>query len=78
MAATQDKSGTWIGGAYASGSFASGYPGDSQDIYLSQAAEIDPETGTFALDEKGEPELRENSSLLVNWREIEYLEFNDA
>ncbi len=70
------KSGTWVGGAYAKGSYAAGYP-EPQDIYISEVVEIDPETGEFEHNGAGEPLLR-GSSLLASWEDIEYLEFADA
>jgi hypothetical protein len=73
------KSGVWIGGAFADRngrrSYVAGYP-EPADLYLAQAAELDPETGEFLLID-GQPSLRE-SGLLLRWDEVEYLEFIDA
>lgn len=74
------KSGIWVGGAFASASgrasYVAGYP-EPADIYLAQAANVDPDTGEFMLDSTGGPALRE-SGLLLRWEEVEYLEFIDA
>lgn len=70
------KSGSWIGGAYAQGSYAAGYP-EPQDIYLVDAVDVDADTGEFELGTDDEVQFR-GSSLLVRWDEIEYLEFHDA
>jgi hypothetical protein len=76
------KSGIWVGGAFAPNdegliSYAAGYP-DVQDLFLARTVEIDPETGVFlTANEEGEPVFRE-SSLLIRWDEVEYLEFIDA
>lgn len=70
------KAGVWIGGAYAKGAYASGYP-EPQDIYFS-AAFVDPTTGAFRLDPAGKPQLMPNIFLLVRWEEVEYLVFDDA
>lgn len=71
------KSGTWLGGAYAregeTRSYAAGYP-HAQDLYLAEAAEIDPQTGRFVFDDRGRPVLR-GSGILLRWEEVEYLEF---
>jgi Family of unknown function (DUF6338) len=65
------KSGGWIGGELAAGSYAAGYP-ESQDLYVASAAEVDPETGEFVF-EDGKVKLR-SSGILVRWDEVEYLE----
>jgi hypothetical protein len=75
------KSGGWLGGAYASRghgwrSYASGYP-EQQDLFILEAAEVNPETGEFEFDEEDNPVLRA-SSILIRWDEVEYLEFLDA
>ena len=57
-------------------SYAAGYP-EKQDLFLVEAAEVDPETGEFEFDESGEPALR-GSGILIRWEEVEYLEFIDA
>lgn len=72
------KSGIWIGGAYAERvdgkkSYAAGYP-EPQDLFLVVVAELDPNSGRFMRDEKGGVRLRE-SSILIRWEEVEYLEF---
>jgi hypothetical protein len=67
------KSGTWIGGAYAEGSYAGGYP-EPSDIYVSQAAVVDPETGEFERHPSGKPKLSAYG-FLVRWSEIEFLDF---
>lgn len=75
------KSGVWIGGAYAvtsdgRRSYAAGYP-EPQDLFLVQTTEVNPENGRFLFNEDGSIKLRE-SSLLVRWEEVEYLEFIEA
>ncbi|MDQ3981580.1 MAG: DUF6338 family protein, partial [Actinomycetota bacterium] len=75
------KSGIWIGGAYAvtadgRRSYAAGYP-EPQDLFLVQTAEVDPGTGQFLFHEDGSIKLRE-SSVLIRWHEVEYLEFIEA
>ena len=73
------KSGTWLAGAYADAngkrSYAAGYP-EPQDLYLAASVEVDAETGEFALDDDGRPQLG-LGGLLVRWEEVEYLEFID-
>ena len=73
------KSGTWIGGAFADTdgrrSYVAGYP-EPADLFLAQAATVDPDTGEFELID-GRPSLKE-SGLLVKWDDVEYLEFIDA
>ena len=74
------KSGIWLGGAYAFAngrqSYSAGYP-EEQDLYLAATVAVDPETGTFELDENGDPVVG-TGGLLLRWGEIEYLEFIDA
>lgn len=73
------KSGTWLGGAYATSgdvkSYTSGYPED-EDIFIAAGAELHPLTGAFELDEDGKPIL--GGGLLVRFEDVEYLEFIDA
>jgi hypothetical protein len=69
------KSGDWIGGAFAQGAFAAGYP-DPSDIFFT-AAEIDADTGEFGRAVDGSVVLREEK-LLVAWEDVEYLEFIDG
>jgi hypothetical protein len=75
------KTGTWLAGAYAVKedgwrSYAAGYP-ESQDLFLVEAVEVDPDTGEFLFDDQGDPRLR-GSGILIRWDEVEYLEFIDA
>jgi hypothetical protein len=74
------KSGAWLGGVFAEAngrrSYAAGYP-EPQDLFLSAAVEVDPETGEFVLDEAGAPALQPGG-LLIRWEEVEFLEFIDA
>jgi hypothetical protein len=70
------KSGRWIGGAYASGSHASGYP-EAPDLYLVTTAEMDQESGDFLTNDAGGVVLREGT-LFVSGTEIEYFEFVQA
>lgn len=71
------KSGRWIGGRYADGSYAGGYP-EPPDIFLSEECMVDQEKEDFILDPTGEPKpmgsADEHWGLLVRWDEIEYLE----
>lgn len=67
------KSGAWIGGAYAEESYAGGYP-EPADMFVSEAVEIDPQTGEFVRDPRGQPVLK-GYGFIVRWAEIEYLEF---
>jgi hypothetical protein len=72
------KSGTWLGGAFATRadgtrSYAAGYP-EQQDLYLVESVEVDPDTGSFVIDDAGTPVLR-GSSILIRWDEVEYLDF---
>jgi len=75
------KSGIWVGGAYAQTadgrrSYAAGYP-EPQDLFLVQTTELDPVSGQFLFNEDGSIKLSE-SSLLIRWDEVEYLEFIEA
>ena len=70
------RNGAWVGGAYGDGSYASGYP-QPHDVFIAEAADVDPATGEFIRDESGNVRLRE-SSLLLTAESIDYLEFNDA
>jgi len=70
------KSGRWIGGAFAPGSYASGYP-EAPDLYLVATAEMDQESGNFLLNEAGGL-VRRSGTLFVNGTEIEYFEFVKA
>jgi hypothetical protein len=75
------KSGIWLGGAFVrrpdgSRSYAAGYPED-QDLYLLEAVDVDPETGSFVVDDSGAPVPR-GSSILIRWDEVEYLDFIEA
>lgn len=72
------KSGVWLGGAIATmpdgrRSYAAGYP-EEQDLYLVEAVEVDPGTGSFVLDKHGNPVSR-GSAILIRWNEVEYLDF---
>jgi hypothetical protein len=75
------KSGVWLGGAFAtmpdgSRSYAAAYPED-QDLYLVEAVEVDPKTGSFVLDEEGKSVSR-GSAILIRWDEVEYLDYIEA
>ena len=70
------KSGRWIGGGFAPGSYASGYP-EAPDLYLVATAEMDPESGDFLVNEAGGL-VRREGTLFVNGTEIEYFEFMKA
>ena len=54
------KSGTWLGGAYATAngrqSYTAGYP-EAQDIYLAAAVPVDPDTGEFQTNHHGSIEV---------------------
>jgi len=75
------KSGDWVGGFYgirADGqvSWAAGYP-EAGDLHLSQAADVNKDTGEFVLSEDGEPTFR-NEALLVSWDAVEYLSISEV
>jgi Family of unknown function (DUF6338) len=68
----------WLLGAFGPAtrgprSVASSYP-DPPDLYLSETAEAEPETGNFVLQD-GRPKLR-NTGLLIRWDEISYIELS--
>jgi hypothetical protein len=67
------KSGAWVGGAYAAGSYSGGFP-EPADIFLSEEYRVDQDSGEFepGADRNGVPV---GYGLLVRWDEIEYLEF---
>jgi hypothetical protein len=67
------KSGAWIGGAFADGSYAGGHP-EPGDLFIVRAADIDQQTGEFRRDDDGNAILRA-SGVLVRWEEVEYLDF---
>jgi hypothetical protein len=71
------RDGPWIGGIYAEGSYASGYPHEPQDILLATVARVDPESGEFVRDRDGNVPTRD-SGILIRWDEISYLEFIDG
>lgn len=66
------KTGPWVGGAFADGSYAAPYP-EPPDLYISEVAEVDALTGAFVLDAQGKPVLTD-SGLLIRWQEVEYAE----
>jgi len=70
------KSGGWVGGAFADGSYAGGHP-EPGDLFIVRAAEIDQESGEFERDTEGNAVLRA-SGLLVRWEDIEYLDFESG
>lgn len=75
------KSGTWVAGAYATStdgvrSYSAGYP-EEQDLFLATMVTVDSESGEFLVDENGNAML-EPGGLLVQWSEVEYLQFIDA
>lgn len=70
------KSGKWIGGAFDRDSWAAGYP-EAGDLYIASAAEVDPDSGSFVFDGDGNVVLRD-SGILIDWQDVEYLEFNDG
>lgn len=69
------KSGRWIGGQYAEGSYAGGYP-EPPDLFLARECVVDQDAEEFVLDASGEPQAigPPNWGILVRWEEIEYLE----
>lgn len=74
------KSGTWVGGAYATyedlKSYSAGYP-EAQDLFLARTVALDPTSGEFVFDADGTVRFGAGG-LLVRWEEVEYLEFIDA
>lgn len=71
------RDGPWIGGIYAEGSYASGYPHEPQDIFLAVVVDVDPDTGEFVRARDGTLSTRD-SAILVRWDQISYLEFIDG
>jgi hypothetical protein len=75
-------SGQWIVGAFAKSangrlrSYAAGYP-DTQDLYLAETFECDPETGDFLADDQ-QNLIPRGIGVLVRWDGVQYLEFIDA
>lgn len=73
------KSGAWIGGAFGLYNgrkpYAAGYP-EPADIYLTATLSLNPETGEIDTSE-GNQVVRD-SSILIGWEEIEYLEFIES
>ena len=73
------KSGTWIGGAFGvykdRKPYAAGYP-EPQDIYLTATLSLNPETGELITGDDNQ--IVRDSSILIGWDEIEYLEFIEA
>jgi uncharacterized protein DUF6338 len=67
------KSGRWAGGAYTGDGYSGGYP-EPPDLYLNAVAEVDPDTGEFIRDAKGDAIIKPYG-LLVRWEEVEFLEF---
>jgi len=70
------KSGSWVGGRFADGSYAGGYP-EPADLYLVRELEIDQATGDFKRDADGNEIPVASYGLLVRWDEVEYLEIGD-
>jgi Family of unknown function (DUF6338) len=66
------KSGEWIGGEYAAGSYAGGHP-EPADLYLSAEVLVDQEQGNFVLDADRKP-VQTGYGVLVEWADVEYLE----
>jgi hypothetical protein len=66
------KSGQWVGGEYAEGSYAGGHP-EPADLFLSVEAVVDQQSGNFVLDENSKP-LRTGYGVLMRWADVEYLE----
>jgi hypothetical protein len=70
------KSGTWVGGKYAEGSYAGGHP-EPADLYLSVEALVDQAEGNFVLDPDGKP-VPNGYRVLVKWADVEYLEIAET
>jgi uncharacterized protein DUF6338 len=66
------KSGRWIGGEYAAGSYAGGYP-EPADLFLSKEFHVDQEVGDFVPGQDGQP-LPVGYGVLVRWDDVEYLQ----
>jgi hypothetical protein len=67
------KSGRWIGGRYAEGSYAGGFP-EPPDLFLSEEYVVDQESEDFARNAEGDPRPQGEWGVLVRWDEVEYLE----
>jgi len=70
------KSGSWVGGQYAEGSYVGGYP-EPADIYLIRELRVDQTTGDFVRNQQGEEIPVGKYGLLVRLSEVEYLEIAD-
>ena len=70
------KTGTWVGGEFADGSYVGGYP-EPADIYLVNEYVVDQQTGDFMQGPDGDAIPVGTYGLLVRWEEIEYLEIGD-
>ena len=74
--------GEWVVGTFAKSpngrlrSYAAGYP-DTQDLYLAETFECDPQTGDYLADEQHNL-IPRGMGLLVQWDEVQYLEFIDT
>jgi hypothetical protein len=66
------RSGDWIGGEYAAGSYAGGYP-EPADLFLSRQCLVNPDGEDFVRGPGGEP-ISYGYGVLVRWEEVEYLE----
>ncbi len=66
------RSGDWIGGEYAEGSYAGGYP-EPADLFLSRQCPVNPDDEDFVRGPDGEP-ISYGYGVLVRWEEVEYLE----
>ncbi len=62
----------WVGGIWAPGSYAGGYP-EPADLFISLEAVVDQEQGDFVRYPSGEVVTHEYG-ILLRWAEIEYLE----
>lgn len=66
------QSGRWIGGEYAKGSYAGGYP-EPADLFLSKECWVDQEVEDFIRGADGLP-IPNAFGVLVRWEEVEYLQ----
>ena len=70
------KSGRWVGGQYAEGSYVGGYP-EPADLYLIRELQVDQEAEDFIYDAEGQPVCESTYGLLVRWDEVEFLTVSD-
>ena len=66
------EDGHWIGGLFADGSYAAGYPEAPEDIYIEQVWEMGPDGRFIGVLEDTD---FEGHGALIRWDQIKVLEF---